>query len=270
MQLHARISAARTTAQPDGSHAGGNTRDRILTAAEQLFMQHGFEATSMRMITAKAEVNLAAVNYHFGSKERLVEAVFERRLKVLNAERLRLLDALEEAAQGKPLLPAAIIEAFFGVALRMSQDKTHGGRTFIRLLGRAYTEPARFIRDFLAAQYAEVLARFKKALVRSLPHMPTDELIWRMHFMFGTMSYTIAGTDALQLIASCEPAQAEDVDAILRRVIPFLVAGLTAPLSVAAAPNAAHALANKSTPALSQQRPRRRAVRPARNLKKAA
>jgi AcrR family transcriptional regulator len=207
------------------------TRDRILNAAEELFMQHGFEATSMRMITAEAKVNLAAVNYHFGSKEGLIEEVFSRRLTGLNAERLRLLDALEVEAAGRPLPPERIIEAFFGVALRLSQDVEHGGRTFVRLLGRAYTEPARFIRDYLAEQYAEVLARFKKALVRSLPHIPTDELIWRMHFMFGTMSYTIAGTDALQLIASCEPRESDDVEAVLRRAMPFLVAGLTAPIA---------------------------------------
>ena len=187
----------------------------------------------MRMITTEAQVNLAAVNYHFGSKERLVEQVFSRRLTGLNAERLRLLDALETEARGNPLPPDRIVEAFFGVALRLSQDVEHGGRNFVRLLGRAYTEPARFIRDFLAAQYSGVLARFRAALVKSLPHIPIDELVWRMHFMFGTMSYTIAGTDALQLIASCEPKQADDVDAVLRRVMPFLVAGLTAPLATA-------------------------------------
>lgn len=207
-----------------------STRGRILSAAETLFMHHGFEATSMRMITAEAQVNLASVNYHFGSKERLIEEVFSRRLTGLNAERLRLLDALEAEAAGQPLTPECIIEAFFGVALRLSQDIEHGGRTFVRLLGRAYTEPARFIRDYLAEQYGEVLARFKQALVRSLPHIPIDELIWRMHFMFGTMSYTIAGADALQLIASCEPKESDDVEAVLRRAMPFLVAGLTAPI----------------------------------------
>ena len=224
----------RSATNAEAARGPGATRDRILAAAERLFMDHGFEATSLRMITAEASVNLAAVNYHFGSKERLVEEVFRRRLSGLNAERLRTLDALETAARGAPLAPEKIIEAFFGSALRMSQDVEHGGRTFIRLLGRAYTEPARFIRDFLAREYAEVLRRFRGALVKSLPHLPSDELVWRMHFMFGTMSYTIAGTDALQLIASCEPKEVDDVDAIMRRVIPFLVAGLTAPLPVAA------------------------------------
>jgi AcrR family transcriptional regulator len=215
----------------------------------------------MRAITTEAGVNLAAVNYHFVSKERLIEEVFSRRLTGLNAERLRLLDELEAEADGKPLPPERIIEAFFGVALRLSQDVEHGGRTFARLLGRAYTEPARFIRDYLAGQYAEVLARFKKALVRSLPHMPADELIWRMHFMFGTMSYTIAGTDALQLIASCEPKQADDADAVMRRVIPFLVAGLTAPIAtpIPAAPLP-----------LTSQRVRKRGMRTLRPERKAA
>ena len=75
------------------------TRTRILDAAEELFMQHGFEGTSMRLLTAKASVNLAAVNYHFGSKHALVEAVFRRRLDPMNQERLAGLEALE--AQGR-------------------------------------------------------------------------------------------------------------------------------------------------------------------------
>src|SRR5262252_5809342 len=71
------------------------TKDRILDAAEALFMEHGFEATSLRSITAAAGVNLAAVNYHFGSKEELFQAVLTRRLDPMNQERIELLEALE-------------------------------------------------------------------------------------------------------------------------------------------------------------------------------
>jgi AcrR family transcriptional regulator len=239
------------------------TRRRILDAAEALFMQHGFEATSMRMITAEAGVNLASVNYHFGSKERLIEEVFTRRLTGLNAERLLRLDALETEAAGAALPVEHIIEAFFGPALRLSGDIEHGGHVFVRLLGRAYTEPARFIRDYLAAHYAAVLARFKKAFVRSLPHLSTDELLWRMHFMLGTMSYTIAGTDALRIVASCGREQAEDMDTVMRRITPFLVAGLTAPAATSeAAPlNMRHPL---------KQQARKRSPRNARSERKAA
>src|SRR5512144_758055 len=105
------------------------TRTRILDAAEELFMQHGFEGTSMRLLTARAAVNLAAVNYHFGSKHALIEAVFRRRLDPMNAARLAALESLE--AEGRPSDPERIIRAFVGESLRMIEDAKGGGRNFI-------------------------------------------------------------------------------------------------------------------------------------------
>ena len=106
-------------------------------------MQHGFEGTSMRLLTAKAGVNLAAVNYHFGSKDALIEAVFRRRLDPMNAARIAELDRLEKEAGGTAARAATqIIRAFVGASLRMIEDARGGGRNFIRLLGRTYTEPA--------------------------------------------------------------------------------------------------------------------------------
>src|SRR3954470_17942111 len=119
------------------------TRTRILDAAEELFMQHGFEATSMRALTARAEVNLAAVNYHFGSKHALIEAVFRRRLDPMNAARIAALDELEASSRSADA--GAITRAFVAPSLRMTEDAKGGGRNFIRLLGRTYTEPAKAI-----------------------------------------------------------------------------------------------------------------------------
>ena len=136
------------------------TRERILDAAEGLFMAHGFEATSMRMITGMAHVNLAAVNYHFGTKDALIHEVFRRRLRDLNRRRLAALSAEEVAAGGAPVKPSRIVEAFFGVSIEMASDTQHGGATFMRLLGRTYTEPNEFVRKFLAEEYAEVVDRF--------------------------------------------------------------------------------------------------------------
>ncbi|MCK6407330.1 MAG: TetR/AcrR family transcriptional regulator [Rhodocyclaceae bacterium] len=216
-----------TRTQPD-------TRERILDAAERLFMESGYEGTSMRMITGEAGVNLAAVNYHFGSKEALLREVFRRRLNWLNAERLRALDALEAEAQGGALKPSAILEAFFGTLLKMGRDQSLGGMTFLRLLGRTLTEPADFIRAFFAGEYAEVIERYKKALFRALPEVPPEEIIWRFHLMLGAMSYAIAGTDALQVITGCEVDMNNDgpdaAQLLEARVMPFLLGGLRAPL----------------------------------------
>ena len=207
------------------------TQTRILDTAEELFMQHGFEGASMRMLTARAEVNLAAINYHFGSKDALIEAVFRRRLDAMNAERIAELEQLEREAAGRPLAADAIIRAFIGASLRMIEDARGGGRNFIRLLGRAYTEPAKPIRQLIGQMYAPAMERYKAAFSKALPELPKDELVWRMHFMFGTLAYTLAATDTVQLIAGAKPEDRYDARLLQDRLTAFMSAGLLAPLA---------------------------------------
>lgn len=210
-----------------------DTRARILDAAERLFMAHGYDGTSMRQITSEAGVNLAAVNYHFGSKEALIQEVFRRRLNWLNEERMRALDELEATADGQPLKPSQIVDAFFGTMIRMAEDEERGGVIFLRLLGRTLTEPSDFIRAFLAHEYKTVVERYKEALFRSLPDVPKAEIVWRFHFMLGATSYAIAGTDALRLVTDwgIEAEDSEDrLDRLLPRLISFLIGGLRTPL----------------------------------------
>ena len=210
-----------------------DTRERILDAAERLFMAHGYEGTSMRQITGEAGVNLAAVNYHFGSKESLMQEVFRRRLDWLNDERMRVLDELERTAEGKALKPSQIVDGFFGTLLRMAEDEQRGGMVFLRLLGRTLTDPSEFIRTFLAHEYAAVVDRYKEALFKALPDVPKAEIVWRFHFMLGATSYAIAGTDALRLVTDWQ-IEAEDstdrLDRLLPRLMSFLLGGLRAPL----------------------------------------
>src|ERR1700751_4545248 len=206
------------------------TQRRILDAAEALFMEHGFEATSLRQITAAAAGNLAAVHYHFGSKEELFEAVLRRRLDPMNQERLALLTRFEHESAPKPLSCEKILAAMIIPALRLARDPERGGKNFLRLLGRAYADPAPFIRRFLSEQYALMIARFKAAFRRALPQLPKKELSWRLHFIMGALSYTLAGTDTLKLIAELSPGEADNDELLLRRLAPFLIAGLRAPL----------------------------------------
>jgi AcrR family transcriptional regulator len=204
-----------------------DTRQRILDAAEEVFMAHGYDGASMRQITGVAGANLAAGNYHFGSKEALFQAVLGRRLQVLNQERLRVLDELEAA--GAPLKPSQIVDAFFGTLLRMG--KQPGGDTFLRLIGRTLTEPAEFIRTLLSEEFAAVLERYKEALFRALPDVPKEEIVWRFHFMLGATSYAIAGTDTLRLVTDWQTgAVDDDPDRLLPRLMSFLLGGLRAPL----------------------------------------
>ena len=218
---------ARKGTAPDPTSA--DTKTRILDVAEQLFMEHGFEATSLRSLTAAAGVNLAAVNYHFGSKEELFQAVLTRRLDPMNQERIELLERVEREAGGKPASVEKVIYAMLAPALRLARDEERGGKNFLRVLGRAYADPAPFIRHFLSAQYAGMIARYKEAFSRALPHLSRPELTWRLHFVMGALSYTLAGTDALKLFAQVAPAEADDDELLLQRLAPFLVAGLKAP-----------------------------------------
>jgi AcrR family transcriptional regulator len=206
------------------------TKEKILDAAEGLFMEHGFEATSLRAITAAAVVNLAAVNYHFGSKEELFQAVLTRRLDPMNQKRVDLLTRLERDAAPDALPCDRILSAMFIPALELARDPERGGKNFLRLLGRAYADPAPFIRKFLAEQYAVMIARFKAAFGRALPDLPKKELSWRLHFIMGALSYTLAGTDALRLIAELTPAEGGNDELLLRRLAPFLLAGLESPV----------------------------------------
>jgi AcrR family transcriptional regulator len=206
------------------------TKARILDAAEALFMEHGFEATSLRAITAAAAVNLAAVNYHFGSKEELFQAVLTRRLDPMNQERVDILTRLENEAAPAPLPCDRILSAMFVPALKLARDPERGGKDFLRLLGRAYADPAPFIRKFLAGQYAVMIARFKAAFARALPDLPKKELSWRLHFIMGALSYTLAGTDALRLIAELTPTESANDELLLHRLAPFLLAGLESPV----------------------------------------
>jgi len=204
-----------------------DTKTRILDAAEALFTEHGFEATSLRQLTAAAGVNLAAVNYHFGSKEVLFQAVLTRRLDPMNQERIELLEALEREGGARPPSCEKVLFAMLIPALRLARDEKRGGKYFLRVLGRAYADPAPFIRDFLHAQYAGMIARYKEAFLRALPHLSRQELTWRLHFVMGALSYTLAGTDALKLFA--QVTQADNDELLLQRLAPFLVAGLKAP-----------------------------------------
>ncbi|BFG73790.1 TetR/AcrR family transcriptional regulator [Paraburkholderia terrae] len=211
------------------SRQAGDTKSRILDAAETLFIECGYEAMSLRQITSKAEVNLAAVNYHFGSKEALMHAMLSRRLDLLNQERLKLLDRFDTML-GARLTCEHVLGAMFIPALRVSRDTRIGGKAFLRLLGRAYTDPSPFIRDFLNAHYASVAVRFFDAFQRALPHLPREELGWRLHFAIGALSGVLAGADTDSLINEFSQGKSMNDLQLIARLASLIVSALKAPL----------------------------------------
>ena len=208
-----------------------STPSRILDAAEQLFVQRGFASTSLRAITTEAKVNLASVNYHFGSKEALIEAVFSRRLKLLNRKRLVNLAALEGEAGEHPLQLEAVLEAFIRPSPRLDHEPKSGGEQFLKLLGHAYAEPSQRLSEFLRRHHHTALVRFQDALQRCLPHLSADELQWRVHFMLGATGYALAGQNALHLITLSADGVPEETPRIIQRLIAFIAAGFRAPES---------------------------------------
>ncbi|MHC9086183.1 TetR/AcrR family transcriptional regulator [Luteimonas sp. RIT-PG2_3] len=165
-----------------------STKDRILGAAEELFALHGFSGTSLRQVTGRADVNIAAVNYHFGSKENLVNEVFRRRMDVMSAERLEQL-ARAQAEHPGELEP--VLAAFVEPALAMAQDR-NGGGAFIRVIARAYAEKNDGLRKFLSDQYGHVQRDFAKAIAACLPGMTKEALYWRLDFLGGSLTYAMS------------------------------------------------------------------------------
>jgi AcrR family transcriptional regulator len=201
-----------------------DTRERLLDAAEALFAEHGFEGASLRAITSRARTNLAAANYHFRSKEALLDAVIDRRIGPVNAERLERLDELE-GATGRAVELEELLEAFVGPALRLASDP-RGGATFMRLVGRMLAESGELWQRFIA-RMLPIRERFAAALARALPDLPRAELAWRMHFTAGAMVGTMSDHCRLREISGglCDP---EDAQGTIRRIVPFLAAGMRA------------------------------------------
>ncbi|HTC35525.1 MAG TPA: TetR/AcrR family transcriptional regulator [Bryobacteraceae bacterium] len=205
-----------------------NTKDRILNAAERLFARDGFEATSLRAITAEAQVNLAAVNYHFQSKDALVQAVIGRRMGPVNAQRLALLDAYESEAASQPLPLEKVMDAFLRPIVALVGSHAH---EFVPLIGRIYVEPGEFAERLYTQQFEPMRQRFFPALQRALPDLPLDELAWRLHFSIGALAHTMAASKILELMSRGR-CNISDVEATLARLKAFVMAGLTAPVSV--------------------------------------
>lgn len=199
------------------------TRQRLLDAAEALFAEQGFADASLRAITARAKANLAAVNYHFGSKDALIRAVFARRLEALNAERLRRLRALE--AGGRPPTVEAALAAFIEPSLRLRREGVHGER-FTRLLSRLLIEGSEESRALLRDHYESVIEQFQRTLARTLLQLSAEELRWRLYFTLGVLSFTYAGSPPRLPFAA---RSSGDEEWLLRQLIRFLAAGLRAP-----------------------------------------
>ena len=206
-----------------------DTVTKILDVAEELFSERGFAETSLRNITTRAGVNLAAVNYHFGSKKELIQAVFARYLtpfcEQLNVELDILLDAAE---QETPNL-ADLLKLLSHTALKAAHGKPKLLAIFMKLLGLAYTQGQGHLRRFLKREYGAVFGRFMEHITKASPDLSAEERFWRIHFMLGATAFTLSGSDALTAMAQHDFGKGIDFVQVLDKLIPFLAAGFNAP-----------------------------------------
>jgi AcrR family transcriptional regulator len=200
------------------------TRDRLLDTAERLFAEHGYQATTMRAVTTEAAANIAAVNYHFGSKQALLEAVVHRALGPVVQERRARLDALEEEPSVE-----AIVDAIVGPLLERLGAEPDDSRV-IRLVGRLLVDPDPEMRALVKAEVADAEKHQLGLLERALPDVPREELWLRMRSMFAVVGAHLSG--AFDSAPVCPP----DCDELRARLVSFLAAGLRAPAGVTPVP----------------------------------
>ncbi|KAB2966177.1 TetR/AcrR family transcriptional regulator [Zoogloea sp.] len=206
-----------------------DAKTRILDAAERLFMENGFAATSVRMITGAAGVPVALVNYHFGTKQGLMEAVYERALGSRGGSRVSYLDKLEAEAAGQPIAVDVLVDAFLSSALRLTRKDSVTGEVFKQLIARAFYEPGPGTEAFFPGEYREAVDRYRQAFMRALPGLSQDDVVWRMYFFVGIVAYAMAGKDVMRMTETYSLADAGDPESILARLRPFIVAGFLAP-----------------------------------------
>ncbi|MCA8973740.1 MAG: TetR family transcriptional regulator [Planctomycetes bacterium] len=215
----------RAASRPVGD-AESSTREHLLDAAEELFGEHGYAATSLRRLTTAAAANLAAVNYHFGGKEGLAKAVLARRIEPINTERLRRLDALH----GRRRTVAAIVRAFVEPPFATDGKAAACGTTtpggqLCRVFGRIMIEQPPFLREFLAAQFGEVGARFAAELERAAPRLDRTAVWWRLHFMVGALAHTLQNAAMSNHLSAgrCDP---DDTERMIEELVAFTTGGL--------------------------------------------
>lgn len=212
---------------PEHTHAA--TREKILDTAERLFAERGLEATSIRDITAAAAVNLGAINYHFGTKQKLIVAALNRHIEPVDQQRLALLDEAERKAGNRPPTIESLLEAMIRPAVEASFAAGKRNTSFMQLMARCHSEPNPEIEKMMRAKFQTMMDRLAAAFGRALPELPREELFWRLNFTFGTVIHTL-------LISSKEDSlpgrlrQKLDADGLVKRLVAFAGAGMTTPV----------------------------------------
>lgn len=198
------------------------SKRNLFNAAEQLFAEKGFEAVSVRHITKLAKANVAAINYHFGSRDALVRMVMMRYLVPINEERLIRLESIERKWPGKVAPLEELIDAFVRPLATQARKSELSERLFYKLTGRIFAEQGEEVPKEIEDQLRQIIERFTRSFAKALPTVATEDLVWRIHFLVGGMIRLLTHQDVIHR----ESNGAATMEATLSRFIRFAAAGL--------------------------------------------
>lgn len=205
---------------------GEITRERLLDEAERLFAHHGFDGVSIRDITKAAGVDVALASYHFGAKEKLFDAVFQRRAEAMNARRMVLLEDVFERYDGALPPLEEVIGAFTWPVAEIMIEGGDGGRAYGRLVAQVNNNP-KLARIAMTRSFDPVVRRFMEVLRQILPGCAAEELFWSYHFLSGALTLSMAETGRLDALSDGR-CRSDDLKAIFSRMVPFCAAGFRA------------------------------------------
>ena len=200
------------------------TKERILAAAERLFSEQGLDGVSVREIAAAAKLDVAMINYHFGSKLGLYRAVFHRRIDQLTEQRLGGLDEVLARFQGRAPELRDVVQALIAPNILLRSNAELGGVPFARLIVREMTDPNERERGIISEMFDQTAYRYIEAIAVIFPGAPRAEIHWAYHFAIGTLVHAMASTGRLEYL-SRGACQMSDPDVILGRLVPFVESG---------------------------------------------
>ena len=207
------------------------TYSRFLDAAEEIFIDHGYDGTKIRAISQKAGANLGALHHYWGSKKALFRAVCERRLQPINEERQRRMrECVAQTKKGEAVdiraLLAALIEPVFFPAAKTKREQA----LFHRFYGRALTEPSPEVEAVMAETFRATTTQFLALLREACPHLDDDQFYWRINGVFGTFVFSPAFSKRVLPHAGAG-FQRDDWEQGAAEIVEFLAAGMLAPPS---------------------------------------
>lgn len=201
------------------------SKRKLLDAAELLFAEKGFEAVSVRDITQYAKTNVAAVNYHFGSRDNLLALVMMRYMTPVTEERILRLDELEKQWGKKAIPLEEIIDALVRPLVGQVKKSELAERLFYKLTGRICAEQGSGLPPQIEDQFRHTGDRFSKAFAKALPTLPMEQLAWRIHFVIGGMIHMLTHQEILSRVSG-GVSGAPTMEMTLSRFIDFAAAGL--------------------------------------------